>query len=381
MTGIAWLICREAIGIRRLRQARRLWEPAAEAEQAALSCPKNIPLYFDERQSPGTVGLIRPAIVLPKYFAAGRPTAEKVLIVRHELAYARRRDPLVSFIARFLRALFWISPALWLLERRIDAEREAAADRAAIGFSPHEPEFETSAVNYADTLLAVAKELHFSGQRRRASPLIGIGTGSALEIRIRRLLSASRTTGRHIAGACAVATLSGVMILIVPGAGFSEQSGIPPSELTAATANQKNLPPNEERIESPAINPPDEATPSTARAGDGETPNQARAVKTKPGEDAARSLTNPAEMVNGKTAEISQSKEPPPARPLPDFENTPQSGQTIYGPARKSAPEMISPQIPSDSDAEDYYQPARQKREGEDLSKPSSNRLPATAPR
>ena len=378
--GIAWLLFWEALGMRRLRRTRKFWEPATEAERAALLCPKNILLYFDEWQSPGTVGLLYSAIVLPKRFSAGVVTDEKLFIVRHELAHAQRRDPLVSFILRLLRALFWISPALWLLERLIDSEREGAADRAAIGFSPREPEFETSALNYADALLNVVKELNSCGQSRREPQMIGIGTRSELEIRIRRFLSASRTTRRHVASACAAGVLSLVLMIIFPGAGFSEQLKVLQSEFIAATAERKTFQPDKGRIEPSVANRQDKTAQLPARVGDRKTPRQVRAAKTKVNEEAAGFLTKPAEILSGKTAESSESDENRPARPLQSFENTAQVGQTIYGPARNPESGVLSP--PPTSTSNDYSdQPARRKRDGENQFRPVNNQMPATAPR
>lgn len=385
MAGIIWLLFREAIGAWRLRRARRLWDPATEAERAALLCPANIPLYFDDRQSPGTAGLIHPAIVLPRRFSDSLPHDAKVLIVRHELAHARHRDPLLSFIVRFFRALFWISPAMWLLERLIDVEREAAADRAAIGFSPREPEFATAALDYADALLTVARDLNFSGRPRRESPVIGIGAGSALESRIRRLLTTTRTTRRHLAFAGSIGILSLAVILIFPKAGYSEQSELLKSEVTTAAAaaviiaERRDSSPDEELFETLNASPQEKTTPSPARAGDRRTFGPARAGKTKAGEEATKSLPNSAAILDGRTPENPNSPENQPARPLPSFEEAAQIGQTTNGPARDDD-SRVMPSVPSGGDAGDNYGPARRTRTNEYQSRPITNQVPATAP-
>lgn len=415
ISGIAWLLFREWLGVWRLRQARRLWEPATEAERQALLCPANIPLYFDEQQSPGTAGFLHPAIVLPKQFSAGLTLEAEVFILSHELAHAQRRDPLVSFILRLLRALFWISPALWLLERLIHAEREAAADRAAIGFSPSEPGFEASALNYADTLLTVAKEFSSFTHRRREAPMIGIGAGSELEIRIRRLLVSSRTTRLHVASALAACALSLIIIVIVPGAGFSEQSQILQSEFAIAPGDLKTIRAGENMGDLQASNQPPELPPLPARASRRNTPGQtARTVGINPGEESA-SIENSAPLEieknvvearrkradyqadkaagdSKRAAELFSSSNADakfaddkfngdqPARPLQNSEITTAIEKPLNGPARKTELRVYSsPETPGNN----LYQgnePARQKLPGEYQFKSVNNGMPATRP-
>ena len=74
-----------------------------------------------------------------------------------------------------------------MLERLAAAERESAADYAAIAkCSINESEFEATALNYATTLVSVAK--HFNSFTPNT---IGLSNGSILESRIRRLLAHS----------------------------------------------------------------------------------------------------------------------------------------------------------------------------------------------
>jgi beta-lactamase regulating signal transducer with metallopeptidase domain len=68
ISGIVFLFFQESVGIWGLKQARKFWKPANDSERQALLCPKDVTLYFDEHQSPGTIGLLRPVIVLPKHF-------------------------------------------------------------------------------------------------------------------------------------------------------------------------------------------------------------------------------------------------------------------------------------------------------------------------
>jgi len=193
----AAFLSRDIIAHRQLRKARQTWRKAADAERAELALPGEIPLYFGE-EGPATIGLLRPAIVLTEHFPDGLSLAAKRFIVQHELAHARWRDTLVNSFLRLIRALFWVSPALWMLERIAAAERESAADYAAIIHgSAKKSEFEATALDYAATLVLVAK--HFNSPARRDSlkaNTINLSGGGSLENRIRRLLTRSSETVR-----------------------------------------------------------------------------------------------------------------------------------------------------------------------------------------
>lgn len=163
----AAFLSRDINAHRRLKKARQTWREAAAAERAKLALPGETPLYFGE-EGTATIGLLRPVIVLPEHFPDGLSLAAKRFIVQHELAHAGWRDPLVNSLLRLIRALLWLSPALWMLERIAADERESAADRAVIAnSSTNESNFEATALNYASTLVSVAK--HFNSLTRRGS--------------------------------------------------------------------------------------------------------------------------------------------------------------------------------------------------------------------
>ena len=225
LLGAALLLTREIVGLRQLKKARNSWTPATDTQREILECTKTTRLFFAENQTPGTVGLFRPVIVLPTEFPDEISLESKRFIVRHELAHARAFDPLGSFLVRTIRNLFWISPALWLLETLIEAEREATADRAALSRLPHNKSSEKSALNYAETLLQIAQTFNENNRKSRQPQLIGINSGSDLEIRIRRLLSSERLNFRQTASALSACLLTALVIAAIPLAAFPESDG------------------------------------------------------------------------------------------------------------------------------------------------------------
>jgi uncharacterized protein (TIGR03435 family) len=148
--------------------------------------------------APITVGFLRPRILLPAASASWTP-AQLAAVLTHERAHARRRDPLVQWLALLNRALFWFHPVAWWLERRLASLAEDVCDAAVLadGHSPTE---------YAAFLIELA---------RHVSRIHAIGTampGSDLPRRIRRIARGiapppvSKTKLAIAAAACALCT-------------------------------------------------------------------------------------------------------------------------------------------------------------------------------
>lgn len=229
IVGAACFLCLDGIAHWRLRKTLKAWKPATHSERKELLCPEGVPLYFDEYQSPGTVGFFNPAIVLPQRFSKDLPLDSRRYIVQHEAAHALWRDPLVNSLFRLLRSIFWVCPALWLLERFANAEREAAADRAVIlKFSANKSEFEATSIKYATTLVAVAKQFGSPGRHNHYWPqTTGIGGGTGLENRVRRLLADSaQTTLFHLAFAAVIFIISLAALTVMPLASQPSQSSV-----------------------------------------------------------------------------------------------------------------------------------------------------------
>ena len=84
-----------------------------------------------------TVGWLHPVIVLPPNWRDW-PAGKLEAVLTHEHEHARRRDPLVQWLALLNRAVFWFHPLAWWLERRISALAEEACD-AAVMRRGHDP--------------------------------------------------------------------------------------------------------------------------------------------------------------------------------------------------------------------------------------------------
>jgi beta-lactamase regulating signal transducer with metallopeptidase domain len=153
---------------------------------------------------PVTLGLLRPAIVLPIHWESwGLP--KLVAVVAHERAHIRRLDPAIAFLARLNRCVFWFHPLAWWLERRLATLAEYASDEAALRDVGDR-------TVYAEVLLDVARALRRAG-RRVSHEAVGIGGNGLLGHRIDRVLS---TPLREVSSMRAAGVaLASVAVLVV----------------------------------------------------------------------------------------------------------------------------------------------------------------------
>jgi TonB family protein len=143
--------------------------------------------------TPITVGWLRPSIILP---AGWRDWPERQLqaVMAHEQEHARRRDPLVQWLALFNRAVFWFHPLAWWLERRLAGLSEEACDDAVL-MNGHDP------LEYSELLLGLARAVREAGARVE---VVGMAMpGTFLPERIRRIAGGAkvqRISGMRMAG-------------------------------------------------------------------------------------------------------------------------------------------------------------------------------------
>ncbi len=168
-------------------------------------------LTSDACSTPITVGWLMPAVILPADWMQWSG-AELAAVLRHEDEHARRRDPLVQWLALLNRAVFWFHPLAWWLERRLSALAEEACDDAVL-MNGHDP------VQYSEWLLTLARAVRDSGSRVSA---IGMAMpGAFLPQRIRRIVTGTplqrMSRARMISVAVACALLSTLSTVVTVG--------------------------------------------------------------------------------------------------------------------------------------------------------------------
>ena len=227
-----------AVGFMLLRVCRGVWRvhvlrhaaisiDRADLLQIAEQTAKRIGLaatpalrWCEQISTPIVVGLLKPVILLPAAIVGGLTTHQVEAILAHEMAHIRRFDLWVSLLQRIVECVFFFHPAVWLVSRRIDIEREIVADDVALqaGCDP---------TQYADSLLRMAElsaELRatlLSLTRAPAYPsdsaLAAIGNRpSGLKSRVTRLLgrNASPATNARSTFPAIGATLVVTLLLI-----------------------------------------------------------------------------------------------------------------------------------------------------------------------
>lgn len=130
-------------------------------------------------------GVGKPVIAVPVEFAHA-PMDVKRTVLTHELIHILRRDTLACIASKMLCCLYWINPAIWLLERRLKMEMERSCDRHALSLG-------TSATDYAEQLLEAVKR--FSVFRREPQCAVSMARASSLQQRIKSLLATHEQRG------------------------------------------------------------------------------------------------------------------------------------------------------------------------------------------
>ncbi|MGP0070782.1 MAG: TonB family protein [Bryobacteraceae bacterium] len=164
---------------RALRNTRTIHEELWEYYD--LIADANVDLNLEESDSvrvPLITGSQLTRVILPADWREW-PREKLKAVLAHELAHARRRDPLIAMVVAIDKCLFWFHPLAWWLERRLPVLAEHAADDAALAVS-----FDTQA--YARLLLDSAGRLDSGGNRLlwHAAAM----SGPVVAERIRRVL-------------------------------------------------------------------------------------------------------------------------------------------------------------------------------------------------
>jgi beta-lactamase regulating signal transducer with metallopeptidase domain len=189
------LLVREVAGHLRLRRLRTSSRRADDELRQRLDWPRRLSLDVAEIDSPITIGLLCPRVIVPESLADVRPREVRRRIALHELSHRSWRDPLVHALLRLLAVLFWPAPA-WICLAWVRREREVAADEAGRGASDD--------AAYAEALLRLAR-------RQNSGPRLAITiAGGDLEFRVRRILA---VPPKRLSTALAIA-------ILVPGAIF-----------------------------------------------------------------------------------------------------------------------------------------------------------------
>jgi GWxTD domain-containing protein len=191
----------------------------------------------DDCATPVTVGWLRPMMILPRGWHAW-PDRLLEAVTIHEGEHARRRDPLIQWLALLNRAVFWFHPLAWWLERRLASLSEDACDAAVLSRG-HQP------ADYCEYLLSLARSVTTAGGRLDivATPM----PGPSLSQRVHRILDGAHETtlsSRRLAcSLCACALLAAVAAAtVLTAAPVKPQSSARASMAQSSIAGGEPLP-------------------------------------------------------------------------------------------------------------------------------------------
>ncbi|MBV8073941.1 MAG: pentapeptide repeat-containing protein [Candidatus Eremiobacteraeota bacterium] len=164
---------------------RRLVRHAQPLERALpLASRRSIRVVTtDAVEVPFAVGLGAATIVLPTALVATLSAEELDQVLVHEIAHLARRDDLTNLVERVVAAVLFFHPAVHVVSRRLDLEREIACDDWVVAATG-------SRRPYAFCLTKVA-ELALGTQRRTAPALGLFASRNVLRKRVEHLLDAT----------------------------------------------------------------------------------------------------------------------------------------------------------------------------------------------
>lgn len=201
-------------------------------------------------------------ILLPPAWR-GWDSAKLDAVIAHEQSHVRRRDSLVSLIARLNRCALWFHPLAWWIERELARLAELACDDAALAIVADREQ-------YARTLLDMARTVHDSRGRLLTAQM---AKESNVETRINRILDHTsrlpKALGRR--GWLALIAVAAPLIYFVAAAQLA-----PAQTLLPIPAPQAPQAPEAPRIVAqapePAVPPAPPAAPQPQAAPQAEAP-------------------------------------------------------------------------------------------------------------
>lgn len=201
--------------VRSVRRGAESWSgrefEALGRARARLGLKRDVLLVLSEEGTePGVWRTRRPVLVLPGRVAAQLGEEELETVLLHELAHVERRDNLWGNFQTALECVFWFNPSVWLVGRRLLAERERACDERVL-------EAGGAAEAYAAGILKVVR--FCSGWR--VAGVSGAASGSNLRRRIEMIIRGEGGAPRVRAWHRAVVSGAGAgALLLTLGAGL-----------------------------------------------------------------------------------------------------------------------------------------------------------------
>ena len=157
----------------------------------------------DSISTAGVLGCGRPMIAIAPSLLTSLHSSELDRILIHEWAHVQRRDDFAHILQLIIRAVAGWHPAVWLVDRRLQVEREIACDEITVAITG-------SPKSYAQCLMTLAS---LSGSARGMTAMPAAIQVSGLRTRVTRILSQHSWIAAGPSRTIAVAIVSALGIL------------------------------------------------------------------------------------------------------------------------------------------------------------------------
>lgn len=194
------------------------WQLKLDQLAEQLGLPRGIQLLQSKWvNSPVTIGMFRPIVLMPIGLINGLQTDQVACILAHELAHIRRHDFLVNILQSIVETILFFNPMVWWLSRLIREERELCCDDIAAGVTGDKRQLAYTLAKLEEWRMEVPSlALGFNSQPNKAID------------RIRRLIGQSGHTKVVTKGWTSMVLLMAMITLVA----FRPTEESPSSELT-----------------------------------------------------------------------------------------------------------------------------------------------------
>lgn len=175
---------------------------------------------------PMVFGLLKPCIYVPFAFEGKEYTRQQELILSHEAAHIRRRDPLFLFLAALGVCIHWWNPLVWVAYGLLRRDVEMACDEAVISLQGRE-----CCKEYAGALLQYSA-------KRSGLTLTATFAESHTESRIKNILRYKKLPVGVMAIVIALAVVFGICLATNPKSSDSKE-GAEREDIVASDTPQK----------------------------------------------------------------------------------------------------------------------------------------------
>jgi len=155
--------------------------------------------------APTTWGVFCPVILLPENINKYSTDCLRVILL-HEIAHISRCDWLTQLVSRFVCAIYWFNPFVWIANRCLRIEAEKSCDNKVLntGFSSSD---------YANYLLDLVRAI--KTRKRFSFATVPMARKSKIESRLLAILN-SKINRKGISKFSVVVTLLAIITVVVP---------------------------------------------------------------------------------------------------------------------------------------------------------------------